>query len=94
MGIFNSYTNIVNKRNSLVEEMRKTNESIKQAESELEDICDIEDSDDRHDEEVQLNQIVTRRNIDFEELKSKLNHHDECVKYVEQILNDDGGSNA
>jgi hypothetical protein len=86
MGIFNSYKNVSEKRNSLLEEIRKTNESIKQAESELEDTCDIEDSDDRHDEETQLNQIITNRNIDLEELNSKLDFHDECVKYVEQLI--------
>ena len=86
MGTLNSYKNIVDKRHSLEEEIRKINESIAQAESELEDICDIEDSDDRNDEEAELNQILTRRNIDFEELKSKLNHHDECVKYVEHLI--------
>ena len=32
MGIFNSYKNVSEKRNSLLEEIRKTNESIKQAE--------------------------------------------------------------
>ena len=92
MAVLNSYRNIIDKRNSIVEEMRKTNESIKQAESELEDTCDIEDLDDRDDEETQLNQIITKRNIDLEDLESDLEFHDASVKYVEQLIetkNDD-----
>ena len=86
MAVLNSYRNIIDKRNSIVEEMRKTNESIKQAESELEDTCDIEDLDDRDDEETQLNQIITKRNIDLEDLESDLEFHDASVKYVEQLI--------
>jgi len=71
---------------SLLEEIRKTNESIKQAESELEDTCDIEDSDDRQNEETELNQIITKRNIDLDELNSKLDFHDECVKYLISLI--------
>ena len=82
MAVLNSYRNIIDKRNSIVEELRKTHESIKQAESELEDTCDIEDSDDRQNEETELNQIITKRNIDLDELNSKLDFHDECVKYL------------
>ena len=86
MAVLNSYRNIIDKRNSIVEEMRKTDESIKQAESELEDTCDIEDLDDRDDEETQLNQIITKRNIDLEDLESDLEFHDASVKYVEQLI--------
>ena len=86
MAVLNSYRNIIDKRNSIVEELRKTHESIKQAESELEDTCDIEDLDDRDDEETQLNQIITKRNIDLEDLESDLEFHDASVKYVEQLM--------
>ena len=86
MGTLNSYKNIVDKRHSLEEEIRKINESIAQAESELEDICDIEDSDDRNDEEAELNQIITTRSLNLEDLESQLEFHDASIKYVEHLI--------